>query len=70
MRRRSSFLTWTVVFALIFALSLDYWRWGEPVSLTFLNFPAYLLHFIILQLVFAGAVFLFIKSFWNGKGKD
>ncbi len=69
MSRRTRGIVWSIFFLLLFALSLDYWRWDEPVELIFLNLPGWTLHFVILQLIFALAILLFIRNYWN-KEKD
>lgn len=65
MRDRKRLITWSSSFLLIFALSLDFWRWGQEITLTAGNFPAFLVHFVILQVVFAGAIWLFIRKVWQ-----
>ncbi len=70
MRRRERNISWTALFLFIFAFSLDFWRWRSEVELTAGNFPAFLIHFIILQLLFAGAILLFIRKVWQKEDKD
>ena len=70
MRSMKRTILWSGLFALIFALSLDFWRWGQEVELTVGNFPSYLIHFVILQFLFAGAIWLFIRKVWQKDDED
>ena len=66
-------LTWTTIFVAMFLFSLDYWRWDEPVTIGLLGLPRWIYYFVFLQLLLAGAVFLFSRTYWkdtDGSGSE
>ncbi len=73
MTRKSIRLTWTTVFVTMFLVSLDYWRWDEAVIIGLLGPPRWINYFVLLQLLLAGAVFLFSRTYWkdtDGSGSE
>ncbi len=73
MIRKSIRLAWTTIFVAMFLLSLDYWRWDEAVIIGLLGLPRWINYFVLLQLVLAGAVFLFSRTYWkdtDGSGSE
>ncbi len=65
MIRKPIRLAWTTIFVAMFLLSLDYWRWGELVTIGLLGLPRWIYYFVLLQLLLAGAVFLFSRTYWK-----
>lgn len=65
MNSRKTILIWSAVFAAIGVLSLDYWRWDDPVQLGLLGMPSWIWYFVLLQLLLINAIGLFIKLVWR-----
>ncbi len=73
MIRKPIRLTWTAIFVAMFLFSLDYQRWDEPVTIGLLGLPRWIYYFVFLQLLLAGAVFLFSRTYWketDGSGSE
>ena len=52
---------WIFAFTLLFMLSLDFWRWKQEISLSVLNFPAWIFYFVGLNLVLVAAMYGFSR---------
>lgn len=66
--RASSF--WWFSFTLMFFLSLDFWSWKRPISLSWLNLPPWIFYFVSLQIIFAIALGIFALQFWQIPGDE
>ena len=51
-------IVWLVVYFCLLILSLDYWRWGNEIQLTWLGLPQWLIYFVVLHLVLVVAIAL------------
>lgn len=63
-------IRWTVAFAAVFALSLDFWGWGRPVRLGALHLPTWVFYFAALQVLLAVVIGLFARRHWRGPDGD
>ena len=52
---------WIFAFTLLFMLSLDFWRWKQEISLSFLNFPAWIFYFMGLNVLLVAAMYGFTR---------
>ncbi|MCB0303770.1 MAG: hypothetical protein KDI38_08325 [Calditrichaeota bacterium] len=58
-------IPWSLFFAALFILSLDYWNWDQPVGIGPLHLPVWIYGFILLQLLLAAGIYLFSRKFWR-----
>ena len=63
-------LTWFLIFGVLILLAMDFWTWDEPVVLGYLGIPTWVYRFMGLQLLFALAMWGFIKHIWIEKPDD
>ncbi len=56
---------WWFSFTLMFFLSLDFWSWEQPVTLSWFNLPPWVFYFLGLQITFAFALIIFGLKFWQ-----
>ena len=62
---------WLFCFTILFFLALDFWSWSRPITLSWLNFPVWVLYFMGLQIVLAIALVIFVLTFWrSSSGKE
>ena len=45
-------IVWLLVFFFLLTLSMDFWRWSEPVELGWLGLPTWLGYFVALHICF------------------
>lgn len=55
---------WMGAFTLLFILSLDYWNWENAIQLSFLGLPSWIYYFVLLQLIFFAAFYIFSIKCW------
>ena len=65
MRRSRQKWIWAGLFIGLFALSLDFWRWEEPIAPGFAGFPDWMGYFVLLQVAFVICLGLFIRLYWQ-----
>jgi TRAP-type C4-dicarboxylate transport system permease small subunit len=65
MKRKTSIWLWVGFFGLLLILSLDYWRWDEPVTIGWLGFPNWIWWFVGLQVVLVLGLTFFVRNFWE-----
>ncbi|MEM7106427.1 MAG: hypothetical protein AAF502_25085 [Bacteroidota bacterium] len=56
---RRHWLTWTILFVFLFFMSMDFWRWDDPVSLGLYNFPGWLGYLVVLSLILSLSLYFF-----------
>lgn len=56
---------WWFSFTLMFFLSLDFWSWEKPVTLSWFNLPPWVFYFLSLQITLAIALIVFGLKFWQ-----
>ncbi len=69
-RDTASMMRWTLAFAALFLLSLDFWWWDGPVKVGPLHLPQWIYYFVILQLGLAVAVHFFGRRHWSEEPDD
>ncbi len=60
--KRSKLTIWTAITVALFALTQDFWSWGDTVPLGPFGVPRWVYIFALLQFALAGVLF------WFGKG--
>lgn len=61
---------WTLLFGIIFALSMGLWWWGPSDALGPFGFPWWVYYFAGLQLVLAIAIYRFAQHYWPTDDED
>ncbi len=61
---------WTLLFGVVFALSMDFWWWDGPVTFGPLTLPRWIYYFVLLQFGFAVAVHFFGTAYWRSETLD
>lgn len=56
---------WVIAFTSLFLLSLDFWAWGSGPGSGPLGIPAWVYYFMSLQLLLAGVIFAFGRTYWT-----
>ena len=57
---------WIVLFGSLFILSIDFWNWDAS-STVFDFLPIWIVRLIVLQLILAGTIYLFSKTYWRDR---
>jgi len=63
-------LIWFVIFGILILLAMDIWNWDEPVVPGYLGIPTWVYRFMGLQLLFALAMWVFIRNIWTDNSDE